>query len=509
MKRNITKDFIIVVFVVVLGKALGFARELVVSYLYGSSAITDAFYYVNGLITAVLAIVTMGLGKAFTPTYIDLSLKESKQSAATFTNKILTILLGIGLILAVIITAFPKTCIDFLAPGLDEKTAALSADMIRIMICSLPIHIAFSIRKCILNSNHKYIITEASGIPYSISITLISFMLVRNVGDMALPIAALTGVVSQLIFTFIFSRKDYLYRPDFRILKDKHVTNYFKLLIPIFVCAVMEETNGLIRKTLAGEIATGAIANLSYCMNLTALVNGIAITSLSTVFFPNLIRDYSENNIEGFQKNMDKCLSMTSVFVIPIVAFLAVFSKNVVRIVYERGEFLPADTEIVASLFSIYIIGTIVYAYRYIIRSAFYATKNVNTPVVNEIVYLLICIACNVFQVRVLHLDLDALGIAWVISIAITTPFLFVSFKKKYFPVFTKSMTLETLKASVCAIIAVLAAVYLNSWIQALNMYLSMIVLLLAFVAAYVVLMYICRSTTLKDILQSFFRAKQ
>ena len=305
MKRNITKDFIIVVFVVVLGKALGFARELVVSYLYGSSAITDAFYYVNGLITAVLAIVTMGLGKAFTPTYIDLSLKESKQSAATFTNKILTILLGIGLILAVIITAFPKTCIDFLAPGLDEKTAALSADMIRIMICSLPIHIAFSIRKCILNSNHKYIITEASGIPYSISITLISFMLVRNVGDMALPIAALTGVVSQLIFTFIFSRKDYLYRPDFRILKDKHVTNYFKLLIPIFVCAVMEETNGLIRKTLAGEIATGAIANLSYCMNLTALVNGIAITSLSTVFFPNLIRDYSENNIEGFQKNMD------------------------------------------------------------------------------------------------------------------------------------------------------------------------------------------------------------
>lgn len=509
MKRNITKDFIIVALVVVLGKILGFARELVVSYLYGSSAITDAFYYVNGIITALLAIVTMGLGQAFTPTYIDLTLKESKKSANIFTNKILTILLGIGLLLTVVIALFPRTCINLLAPNMDKNTAALSADMMRIMIVSFPVYIAFSIRKCILNSNHKYVVTEASGIPYSLAITLITFMLFRSIGDMALPIAAVVGVISQLIFTFLFSRKDYLFRPDLRIVNDRNVTDYFKLLIPIFVCAVMEEANGLIRRSLAGEIATGAIANLSYCMNLTALVNGIVIASLSTVFFPSLIRDYSENNIEGFQKNMDKCLSITSVLVIPIIAFLAVFSKDVVRIIYQRGEFLPSDTEVVASLFSIYIVGTIVYAYRYIIRNAFYATKNVKLPMINEIVYLLICIACNVFQVKVLHLDLDALGIAWVISITLTTPFLFISFKKKYFPVFTRSMGLETLKAAVCAVIATVATVYLGNFTQNMNLYLNMALLLSGFVVIYVVAMYICKSHTLKDVLHSFAKAKQ
>jgi len=509
MKRNITKDFILVALVVIFGKILGFARELVVSYLYGSSTITDAFYYVNGIVTALLAIVTMGLGQAFTPTYIDLSLKESKKSATNFTNKILTILLGLGLVLTLIIAAVPEACLKILAPDLEPDTSALSAVMLRIMIISLPIHIAFSIRKCILNSNNKYVVTEASGIPYSISISLITFVLFKGIGDMALPIAAVIGVISQLGFTFIFSRKDYLFRPNFNIVNDEHVSKYFKLLLPIFACAVMEEANGLIRKTLAGEIATGAIANLSYCMNLTALVNGIVITSLSTVFFPSLIRDYSEKNIASFKKNMNKCLSMTSVLVIPIIFFLAVFSKNVVKIIYERGEFTSNDTQVVASLFSIYIIGTIMYAYRYIIRNAFYATKNVKSPMINEIVYLAICIICNVFQVRVLHLGLDALGIAWVISTTITTPFLFISFTKRYFSVFTKEMIVETIKSLGCATIAILVTIYTNSLILGINAYLNFMILLLVFVIVYGIAMCLVKSNTLKDILGTFVRSKK
>ena len=52
-RRNIKKDFLVVVVVVVFGKLLGFFREMVVAYFYGASSDTDAFYYVNGLITSI------------------------------------------------------------------------------------------------------------------------------------------------------------------------------------------------------------------------------------------------------------------------------------------------------------------------------------------------------------------------------------------------------------------------------------------------------------------------
>lgn len=505
-QQNVTKDFLVVVLIVILGKALGLFRELVVSYLYGSSIDTDAFYYVNSLITAMFSIITMGLGQAFTPTYLDINIKRGSKESTAFVNKIVSILTAIGIVISILLLVFPQYWITFLAPDLNFQTSTIAVKMLKTMAPCVPVYVLFSIRKCILNAHQKYIITEASGIPYSIAIALLTFLLFDSMGNMALPIAALVGVVFQYVFTFCFSKKDYTYGLPIIHSKDSEIRNYFVMLAPIATSAVLEEANGLLRKALAGGMGEGAIANLSYCMTLTTLINGIVITSISTVYFPHLIKNYSEEDFPTFKKNASNCISMASVLVVPVVAYLMLFSKNIVRVVYERGSFTSSDTIQVSSLFTVYIVGSIVYAYRCIIKTAFFSTKNARTPMINEMLYLLICMVCNVVQVKVFNMGLEALGIAWVISITLMTPILFFQFKKKYLNLIDKNVILESLKAVISTVFFVIAVLIVKRFIVFSNNFIEIIVFGIIVLIIYAIGMIAMKSSTFVDILKALKR---
>ena len=505
--RNITKDFILVVIVVVLGKILGFGRELVVSYLYGSSLITDAFYYVNSLITAAFSVITMGLAQAFMPIYTDLLVKEGKEEAKKFADKIIIILVTISIVVSILFCVFPRFLVSFLAPDMNGETRALASTMMNIMSWCIPIYTVFSIRKCILNANKKYIVTEASGIPYSVCIVLLTIVLYKASGNLALPIAAVVGVSFQFLFVFLFSKKDYLFSFNFRFKHDSNIKDYFLMMAPIALSVILEEANGLIRKSLAGGLGEGAIANLNYCMTLTALVNGIVITSITTVYYPHMIESFSKKDYDSFKKHTNDCLSLSSFILLPLVGFLFLCSKEVVQIVYERGAFTSNDTAVVSSLFSIYIIGSIFLLYRNIIKTAFFSAKNAKIPMINEIIYLILCITANILQIKVFKQGLDSLGISWVVSILLMTPILYFQFRKKYFSVINKKCLIEIIRITISSLVFVSLLMVLKRYvIRVDNKYLSVLLFFGISVSIYFLLMFLFKSENIKKILMLFRR---
>ena len=502
-RRNIKKDFLVVVVVVVFGKLLGFFREMVVAYFYGASSDTDAFYYVNGLITSIFTIITMGLASAFTPTYLDTYIKEGKDRSDLFANKIVTVLVSLGLIASFTLLLVPNMWLRLLAPDLNTATKVIAVRMLRIMAPCVILYIFFSIQKCILNAHQQYFITEASGIPYSIAICVFTMVLNSSLGSNALPVAAALGVFLQFAFTFFFSRKKYVYKPVRLSFPDPEIKAYFSMLVPIVVAAICEEANGLLRKALAAGMGEGAIANLSYCMTLTTLVNGIIITSISTVYYPHLIKSYSEDNIDLFKNTINSCLSMAAALVIPIVTFLYILSNDVVKIIYERGNFTSKNTREVASIFSIYILGSIMYAFRSIIKTAFYSTKNPKTPAKNELLYLILCMACNVIQVKLFHRGLISLGIAWVLSITLVTPFLYFRFQKDHFRILNRVTVADGIKSVFASIFFGIILIFLNKSMASFNEYLKTVVLFGIALIVYSLCMIVLKNSFALELINS------
>ncbi|MGB9905276.1 MAG: lipid II flippase MurJ, partial [Desulfotomaculales bacterium] len=117
-----------------LSRLLGFVRELVLAYVFGASAATDAYlvaYTVPGVIFAVLG---GALTVAAVPLFCSYAAGGKKDEAWRIFASFST-LLSLAL-LAAVFTGLPLTrqIVWLIAPGLPEETARLAAKLTAVML---------------------------------------------------------------------------------------------------------------------------------------------------------------------------------------------------------------------------------------------------------------------------------------------------------------------------------------------------------------------------------------
>ena len=72
-----------------IGKLFSFFREMVFSYFYGTSAITDAFNTSTTAATLIFSVITYALSKTYIPTFSKISKERGEAAGDEFTNKLL------------------------------------------------------------------------------------------------------------------------------------------------------------------------------------------------------------------------------------------------------------------------------------------------------------------------------------------------------------------------------------------------------------------------------------
>ena len=75
------KAALVVMIMTIISKALGFGRETVLSYVYGASAITDAYLISKTIPYVIFSFISAGIATAFLPMYSRI-LKERGSSEA-------------------------------------------------------------------------------------------------------------------------------------------------------------------------------------------------------------------------------------------------------------------------------------------------------------------------------------------------------------------------------------------------------------------------------------------
>ena len=76
----------------ILSKILGFFREILLSYFYGTGEIATAFQISFLVPYTILGFVMSGLSTNFIPTYTSLENKKGRNESDKFTNNILNII---------------------------------------------------------------------------------------------------------------------------------------------------------------------------------------------------------------------------------------------------------------------------------------------------------------------------------------------------------------------------------------------------------------------------------
>ena len=148
--------FLVMIFTI-LSKLLGFGREIVLSYVYGASGITDAYLISQTVPIAIFGFISTGITTAFIPMFSRIKSERGQDGAINYTNNLINILLLLASVIVVVVTVFAQPIVKLFASGFSGQTLALAVNFTRIAVFGVYFTALLNIFTGYLRLHQKYV----------------------------------------------------------------------------------------------------------------------------------------------------------------------------------------------------------------------------------------------------------------------------------------------------------------------------------------------------------------
>jgi putative peptidoglycan lipid II flippase len=338
-----------------LSRVMGLVREIYAASLFGvkgpMSAFTIAFQVPN-LVRALVA--DAALQGAFVPVFTELLEKGKRREAFKVASGLLSLItLVLGSLTLLFVLAAPAV-IDLVAPGFDDEPVLndLTVGLSRLMF---PIVLLLALSGVIvgmLNSFDRFGAPAIAPVFWNLAIIacLVGLTPVFHGDDdiYAYAIGVLAGTVVQLLLPLPWLRGTggrFTLNFDWR---NPHVVRVLKLMLPVTIALGLINFSLLINSFFGTLVSEEAPAAIDKAFRIYMLPQGIFSVAIATVVFPTLSRYAARRDYDDLRATMANGVRQICLLLIPSAAFMAVLAEPITRLVYERGEFDPAATELVA-----------------------------------------------------------------------------------------------------------------------------------------------------------------
>ncbi len=404
-------------------RVLGLARESIQAAIFGAGNEVDAFLIAFRIPNLARDLFAEGaMSAAFVPTFTRYLTLRGKAEAWRLGNSVInTLLLVCGLLsLLGIIFAGPLVTLyagDYAAvPGKLQLTVQLT----RVMLPLMTLVAIAAAMMGMLNSLHHYFIPALSPAMFNVAsiscmVALVPVMpFLEWPRIMALPVGVILGGLGQIVIQWASLRGEgFRYRP-FLNFRDEGLQRMLGLMGPGTLGLAATQMNVFINTLLATRQGTGAVSWLTYAFRLMYLPIGLFGVSIATAVLPQASRHAATGEHEATGNVVSRGLALMMALNVPAMFGLMVLAEPIVRLLFERGRFLPSDTASTAAALRFYAVGLVGYSAARIVSPVFYAIGRSRVPVAVS----LGSIACNIAGGFLLSRFLGFRGLALSTSIA-------------------------------------------------------------------------------------------
>lgn len=426
---NLAKSAFWLMVVTMLSKVLGFGREIILGYFYGTSAYSDVYIVAMNIPLVVFSSIGVALVTTFIPLYQEALTSKGEERALKFSNNVMSIVVILSIILGVLGFVFAEPLVKLFAMHYTGEKLALAVKFVRIMIGGVVFIGLSNLMTSYLQIKGDFTIPGMIGFPNNI-IIITSIILSAVTGNIyILAIGTLIGMLSQFLFQVPFAiKKGYKFKPTIDF-KDEYLKKMLWLVMPVLIGVAVNQINAMVDRSLASGLEDGVITALNNANRLNGFVMGMFIATLGAVIYPTLSKLSTENNKEKFAESVANSVNCVNLLVVPASVGAMILATPVVRILFERGAFNDRSTMLTATALVFYSVGMVGFGLRDILGKVFYSLKDTKTPMINGIIAVVLNIVLNLALVKVMgH---GGLALATSLSAIICIILLFISLKKK------------------------------------------------------------------------------
>lgn len=422
------KTALIIMVLTIVSRILGFFRDIVLSYYYGASSVSDAYLISMTIPGTIFAFIGAGVATGYIPIYTQIENEKGNLEAEKFTSQLLTIFFFFSIALVLLVNIFPREIVKAFASGFSGETLELAIKLTKIGIFSVFFVGHIYILSSYLQIKNKFSIPAIIGFP--LNIIMIGLIYLSSKTDVTLlGLTGVLGYLSQAILLIIFSKKQgYKQKLNKDFLRNPYIKSMAILALPVILGTSINQINTLIDRTLASSIIVGGISALNYANKLIFFVQGIFVISISTVLFPMLSR-LTDHDHSSLKQLLKQALGAVSIIIIPIIVGTLIFSNEIITLLFGRGKFDSKSVFLTSQALYFYSFGMLGAGLNELLTKVFYSIKDSKTPTFTLAISVIINIILNLILSK--YMGISGLALATSISITICSVMLFYNLRKK------------------------------------------------------------------------------
>lgn len=389
MPRNNYKKIgiatIIMMASIFLSRLLGYAREMVIAAVAGANVSVDAYRVAFVLPEILNHVLASGfLSVTFIPIFSKYLADGDEEGAWRIFSIILT---TFGVLLVTLVAfsmAFAEQIVPFLSIGRqDPEFLEMAVHMTRIVIPAQIFFFAGGLLMAVQFAKEQFWIPALAPLIYNSAIICGGLFLGSRMGVDGFAWGALAGAfIGNFLVQMIGAlRVGLRFKPRFDVMhRDLH--RYIILTLPLMLGLTMVFSMEIFSKFFGSYLPEGGIAWLDYAKTIMMMLIGFFGQAIGVAAFPYLARMAAENRMNEMNKIFNTLLRYMATLVIPTSILMYILRNEIVRVLFERGDFGPMDTQMTAIALSGLLVGAVAIAAMTVVNRGFYAMQNTLLPAV-------------------------------------------------------------------------------------------------------------------------------
>lgn len=339
----------------VLVKVTAMAKELTVAYQFGTGDAVDAFLIAYLIPQLVINIVAGSLAPAFTPVYIEVRETEGAAASrrlfesATAGSAAILLVLTCGLILSM------PLLLRLLGSGFSTEKLALTRSLFVLLSPVVVLNGLVTMWTAVLNAEHRFAWLAVA--PICVPLLTLGMILAasRSWGIYALGLGTVLGFLGQcgvLAVAVVRHGLPIVPRWTGGTPALRRVGSQY---LPMVAGATLATGSWAIGQAMAAMLPAGSVASLNYGNKVVSMVSEVGSMALATALLPHFSVMVARREWATIRATLRVYVRLIVLISVPATIILILASPLIVRLLFQRGAFTPADTRLVGTIQSLYL----------------------------------------------------------------------------------------------------------------------------------------------------------
>ena len=331
-----------------LAKTVAVFKDLVIAHMFGRSDALDAFLIAFLLPAFVLNLVVGSLGLALIPVLVETRQKRGPEAEQKLFSSMMVLSMAVLISIAAVLGFSAPFYLRILGSSFSAGKLLLTR---KVLYCLLPFMVFSGLAtfvSAVLSAYKKFALPALVPIVTPV-ITIAAVLLAsKSWSVFTLVIGVVSGSILEAAMLLRLLKNCGMRFSLHLNGLDSDVRCVVRQYLPVLASSVLMGGTAVVDQAMAAMLPSGSVAALSYANKMVGLVVAIGATALTTATLPYFSHMAAEHDWAGCRHTLKHYTVLILATTVPLTLGLMAFSHPLIRLIFQRGAFAAADTDLVS-----------------------------------------------------------------------------------------------------------------------------------------------------------------